>query len=60
MYEKFKILQAAAEQIGTVKNITVHEGDRIWSDGVKISGVTADGPEFELELTINAKEADHE
>lgn len=60
MYEKFKILQGAAEQIGTIQNIAVHEGNRIWSDGVKISGVTADGSEFELELTIKAKEADHE
>lgn len=60
MYEKFKVLQAAAEQIGTIQNITVRKGDRIWPDGVKISGITADGSEFELELTITKKETDHE
>lgn len=60
MYEKFKILQAAAEQIGTIQNIAVHEGDRIWSDGVKISGTTADGSEFDLELTVKEKEDDDE
>lgn len=60
MYEKFKIMQTAAEQIGTIQNIAVHEDDKIWSDGVKISGTTADGSEFDLELTIKAKETAHE
>lgn len=60
MYEKFKILQAAAEQMGTIKNIVVHEGDRIWSDGVKISGTTVDGIEFELELSITMEDPENE
>ena len=60
MYKKFKVLQTAAELIGTIQNIAVHESDRIWPDGVKISGATDDGSEFELELTITKKETAHE
>lgn len=60
MYEKFKILQAAAEQIGTIQNIAVHENDAIWGNCVRIFGATADGHRFDMEFIVHTKEADHE
>ena len=52
MYENFKILQTAMERIGQIQNVKIHTTDKFWGNKVHISGITAEGSEFELELTI--------
>ena len=52
MYENFKILQTAMERIGQIQNVEIHTADKFWGNKVHISGITAEGSKFELELTI--------
>lgn len=60
MYEIFKVMLEAAEQIGEIMGAEVSTDSAYFGNRVKISGTTADGSEFELELTVKAKETDHE
>lgn len=52
MYKYLKMLQAVVEEIGEVKSVQLYDGDKIWRDGIRIKGETADGKCFELELTV--------
>ena len=52
MYEYLKMLQPAAECIGNIEDIRVSSNDKYWGNQVKISGTTAEGKIFELELVI--------
>lgn len=55
MYDKLKLLQPVAEQIGKVEKLTMHKNEEYFPDSVKYKGVTDDGKEWELELTIKEK-----
>lgn len=55
MYKYLKLLQAVAEEIGEVKGIQLHDGDKIWGDGITIKGETVNGKFFNLELSIEEK-----
>lgn len=59
MYKYLKLLQAVAEEIGEVKSVLLHDGDKFWGDSIKIKGETANGRLFNLELSIEEeKDAD--
>ena len=60
MYEYYKDMLAIADRIGAVKHSELYTNDEFWGNRSKVSGITADGSEFWMELTIKAKEADHE
>lgn len=56
MYKYLKMLQAIVEEIGEVKSVHLHDGDKFWDDGIKLEGETVDGKHFKLELSVKEKE----
>lgn len=52
MYAHLKTMLSAAETLGQIQKVRQTTKDRYYGDGIEISGTTADGREFTLELTI--------
>lgn len=52
MYDHLKSLLPVAEQFGDITDVHCSKGCDVWGSRVKISGETATGKRFELELTV--------
>lgn len=60
MYKHLKNMLSAAETVGEV--VTVHQSVKgtYTGDEIRINGITDDGKEFELELTVREKRDDRD
>lgn len=58
MYKYVKMLQPMAEEIGQVEELKMNNKSPYWPDGVKFEGITQDGKQFTLELTIKEEKKD--